>query len=182
MEIRQELAQTVGFGIFRNVARHLVEYLLGLLLDHGKLEQERRVKHRVGIFLIGEDPSLLTSSYGWPAADSVGSRRSPVFMVADYASEESVVGGGYPVVVVDRDGGEGRYVDLELHAGVDTGRELRIETMDAFDEQDRVGIELDAVATVFARACGKIVVGKLDLAAVEESLEVGVELVEVECI
>lgn len=105
MEILQELAQAVGFGVLFTVFGHQFQQWLGLLANDGKLENHRRVEHGVGVFLIGKNPFVLASAYGGPSPDSLLRAHSTIFVVANNTPEQSVVGGRDVVVVVKQDGG-----------------------------------------------------------------------------
>ena len=63
------MTQAVSLGILGDVARHGAQYALGLVAHHSKFEDEGGVEYGVGVFLIGEYPSLLTAPYARPASD-----------------------------------------------------------------------------------------------------------------
>lgn len=81
-EIAQKLHQTVSLGIFRSVAREILQQTLAILAHHAQLEYQRRVECRVGILLIREYPALLAASHARPAAYRLHRRRPAVFVVA----------------------------------------------------------------------------------------------------
>lgn len=66
-----------------------------------------RIEHRIRIFLIREDVAVFASSYAGPSHDGVFRYDSSRAVVADHSAEHPVVGGGYVVVFVDRQGGQG---------------------------------------------------------------------------
>ena len=71
-----------------------------------QLEEEGRVEHHVGFLLEGVNPFFFAPHDGGATGDGFSGGIVAVFVVADYAAEESDVDGGYPVVVVDIDCGE----------------------------------------------------------------------------
>ena len=70
-EVAEKFAQTMGFCILRKVAGHGTEHHVGLVAHHAQLKQKRRVEHRIGIFLIRENPLLLATAHALPAAYSL---------------------------------------------------------------------------------------------------------------
>ena len=99
-EITEKLAQTIGFGIFVAVFGHLLEQRFGLRFEDGQLEKHGRVEHDIGIFLVRKYPFVLSGTNAGPPTDGFCSRNAPVFVVANDAAEQSIVGGGDIIVVV----------------------------------------------------------------------------------
>ena len=100
----EEFEQTVGFAVFFTVLGHELKERFGLLLDDGEFEEHGSVEHYVGVFLVGEYPFAFSISYGWPSVYGFLCAHGSVFVVADDASQQTVVGSGYVVVAVEQDG------------------------------------------------------------------------------
>ena len=67
-------------------------------------------------------------------------------VVADDASQQTCVGCGYPVVFVDGNGGECRYVYFEQSFRRNAFGELRIECMDALQDEERIFFQFQLFA------------------------------------
>ena len=102
-----ELQQTVGLGIFFTVAGHRGENDFGMGAQHGKLDVECRVEHSVCRLLEGEDPLVLSLADILPLGNSLLRGKGSLVVVANDAAQQSVVACRYPVVVVERDAGQG---------------------------------------------------------------------------
>ena len=86
--------------------------------------------------MVGENPLLLAATHAGPAADGVEGIGAVEGVVADDAAEQTVVGGGYPVVAVKVDGGQSRHVEAEFQLVGNLGGELGVEAVDALNKQD----------------------------------------------
>ena len=180
LEIAQELAQAVGLGIFGNVVWNIAQQSLGLILDHSQLEEERRIEHRIGIFLIREDPFFLAAAHTRPTAYGLFGRHGAIFGITDYATEQAVVGRRYPVMVVNRNCGQRRDINAVFHLFGNAGSKFGIEPVDALDKQYRSFVEFHAVATVLPHAEFEVIIRQLDLFAADDSIEVGIKLLEIQ--
>ena len=99
-EIAKELAQAISFGILGAIFGHLFEQGLGLRLDNGQLEKHGRIEHGICMFLIGEYPFGFARTNTGPTLDGFVGRNTTILMVANNAPKQSVIGGGYVIVVV----------------------------------------------------------------------------------
>ena len=179
-EVFDELQQAVGFGILGAVARYAVQYRLGVAAQHGQFEEKGRIEHHVRIFLIGENPFVFACPYAGPAGDGFLGRIAAVVVVADDAAYQSVVGGGYPVVVVQRDGGQGRHVNLVLVFGRDMRCQFGVQGMDAFQDEDGVLVDAEFVSLELFLAGGEVEAGQFHFFAAQQGLQLFVEQLEVE--
>ena len=103
----------------------------------GEFEQQRRIHHFVGLFLIWEDPFALTLAHHRPTLDSVFGRISAVLIIAHNAAEQAVVGCRDVVVVVEQDCRKRRGVDLKFALRGDVGSEHGIKGVDTFKNDER---------------------------------------------
>ena len=120
--------------------------------EDGKLDVERRVKHHVGILLVGRYPLFLREAHVPPLADGLAGAEGSLIVVADDATQQAVVAGGHPVVVVERDAGEGGDIHLELLAVGDALGEHGVKGMDTLDDEHGVVLELKLLAVELALA------------------------------
>ena len=88
--------------MLRRVLRHLSEYRFRLVFYYRELEEHSCVEHHVGIFLIREYPFVLSGTHRSPAAYGVLCRTTTVFIVADDASQQTVVGCWDVIMVVQK--------------------------------------------------------------------------------
>ena len=133
-EEAQELQQTMGLGVFLTVLGHRGEDELCMGPQHGKFDVQGRVEHHVGRLLEGEYPLVFGLAHVFPLGDGLLGGIGAFIVVADDSPEQAVVAHGNPVVVVERDAGEGGDVDLVLQRVVDLLREQRVQGVDAFDD------------------------------------------------
>ena len=145
-----------------------------------KLNVERGVEHHVGRLLEGQDPALFGLADILPLRYGLLCGEGTLVVVADDAAQEAVVLCWNPVVVVERDAGERRYEDLELHRRGNTLGEQWVEGMYAFDDEYAVGLQLDALAVVLALSGDEVILGNLYALAGEEAREVVVEQVAID--
>ena len=107
-----ELQQTMGLGIFGTILRNTGENDLSVSAQHGKLDVEGRVEHCVGTLLIGEYPLVLGLADVLPLGNGLLGGKGSLVVVADDTAQLAVVANGNPVVVVERDAGQCRNIDL----------------------------------------------------------------------
>ena len=110
LEILQEFQQSVSFRIFLAVFRNLLQQWFCLHLEHGQLIEHRRIEHRIGILLEREYPFVLASSYRWPAVNGLLSRYTSIFIVADDAAQQTVVGCRNIIMIIQQDGSQCRSI------------------------------------------------------------------------
>ena len=103
-----------------------------MVAQHGELYEKCRVEHHVGILLIGIDPLLFGIEHVRPLVDALSGGESTLVIVTHYAAEQTAVGGGYPVVVVEGDAGERRDENPEFGCLIYLIRQARVEGVDAF--------------------------------------------------
>ena len=172
----------MSLGVFGTVLWHGLEYRHGVPTQDVELKDKRRVEHHVCLLLEREYPFVFASANAPPHTDSVPSRIGTEFGVADDTSEQTIVGGRYPVVVVERNGGKSRYVYLENLRRVDTLRYFGVQGVNALDYEYRVAVEFYRVAIVSA-ASGSEVEGRYFYSfALQYSAEVVSEELEVESV
>ena len=119
-------------------------------VQYRKLHQVRRIEHHVGVFLVRIDPLLLSAAHVRPLVDGLPGRESPAVEIADDPSQQPVVAGRHPVVVVERDARERGDENLEGTLLRDLRNQLRIERVDAFDQQHAARFHLQMLAVVLA--------------------------------
>ena len=110
----QEFQEAVCLGIFRTVARHSRKNQFGVRTEHGKLDIECRVEHHVCCFLEWRNPLIFCFTDIAPLADGLLCRIGTFIIIADDASQQSVVLCGNPVVRIEGNAGERRDVDAEF--------------------------------------------------------------------
>ena len=101
-------------------------------------------------------------------------------MVAYYASQQTVVGGGDPVVVVDGKGGQRRHIHTVFHLLLYVCGKLRIQSVDALNEQYGIVVETHLVTFVDAASKLEIVCRQRHFLPPEQRVEVGVELCQIQ--
>ena len=106
-----------------------------------------------------------------------------VFIVANDAPKQSVVGGGYVVVRVEQNGGECRSIDAILELLGNMSGQLRVECVDSFHDEYFVLLELQSLAVAFLTDTSlEIVFGQCHFFTIEKLLQLLVEQIDVECI
>ena len=95
-----ELQQAVGFGIFWTVFWHSSQNRFGMAAQDCELDVECTVKHGVGILLIGQNPSFFALADVFPLAYCLLCCERLFVVVADDASQQTVVASGHPVMAV----------------------------------------------------------------------------------
>ncbi len=78
----------------------MFQYLFRLWFDDGKLKEEGCVEHYISLFLIRENPLVLTSTYTWPAVDGFLCRTTTILVIANNTTKQSIVGCWDIVMVV----------------------------------------------------------------------------------
>ena len=147
-----EFQEAVGFAVFGAVLRDGPEDQFGVGVEYGEFHQVGGVEHHIGVLLIGIDPLLFGAADVRPLVDGLAGGEGAVVVVADDAAQQPVVAGRHPVVVVERDAGEGRDEDLERILRRDLRDQLRVEGVDAFDQQHLAFRQLQVLAVVLAAA------------------------------
>ena len=181
-EIAEEFAQSIGLAVFGDVMGDGFKHFLGAMAHDPKLKDEGGIEGGVGVFLIGKNPFFLAPSDRRPSANSLHGVGASILVVADDATEESIVGSGNPVVVIDSERGESRDVDAIFEAVVNTVGKLGIEAVDAFDEEDGVFVESKGVSAIFTGSELKIIGWHVDGLAGYESAQMVVKEFEVESV
>ena len=85
-------------------------------------------------------------------------------------------------MVVDVERGECRHIDLEDMLLRQRGRQLRVEAVNAFNEQNLVGFQPHAVVLIHAPAQLEAVGGQIHLLAPEQRREVSLQPLQIESI
>ena len=114
--------------------------------QHGKLDVEGRVEHHVGSLLIGEYPLVFGLTHILPLRDGLLGGKGAFVVVADDAAQQTVVANGNPVVVIQRDTGQRRGVDLVFHGIRNILRQQRVQSMDTFYDKYGVASQLQLLA------------------------------------
>lgn len=135
----------MSLGIFGFGDGNLLEKRFGVGAEESQLVEEGRVEHDVGVLLIGEDVLHLAGADTAPTFERVEGAVAAEVVVADDASDEAVVAAVEDVLAVDGNLGESGDVDLELKFVGDGSGELGVEGVDAFDDEDAVGVELEGL-------------------------------------
>ena len=109
--------------------------------QYGKLNIKRRIEHHVGRLLEGEYPLVLGLTDALPLTDGLASRKGALVIVADNTAQQSVILRGNPVMIVERDARQRRYIYLLLQTVIDTLRQQRGQRMDTFDDEYAIARE-----------------------------------------
>ena len=179
-EVVEELEDAARLVVFGNRVGNLAQNLFGVGPQHGDFVEERRVEHHVGVLLIGEDVPLLAAAHGGPARERGQRVGAPLRVVAGQTAQKAVVGGGDAREVVHRHGREARDVDAELLLFGNRGRQPRIQSVDAFDDQNRTLVERERGVVPRAAARDEVVARNIDALAAHEPAQMVVEQVEVD--
>ena len=153
----------------------------------GEFHQVGRIEHHVRILLVRIDPLLLRATHVGPLVDGLAGRERALVVVAHDAAQQAVVAGRHPVVVVQRDARERGDEDLEGARRGDLRDQLRIEGVDAFDQQHAARLHLQVLAVVFAASRDEVEFRHIDHFPVQQPEHVllqgavvhGLEIVEV---
>ena len=86
------------------------------------------------------DPFFFSSPYAGPPVDGRFGRMAAVFVVADDAAEQTVIGSRYVIMVVQQDGCQGRNINLIFVGGRYIRCQCRIQGMYTFQYQNHVVI------------------------------------------
>ena len=140
-EAIKESSQAVSRGILGDVVRHILEQRESISFHHSEFEEERRIESGVGILLKGEDPTLFATADTGPTAYCVLGRGVAIFIVAHDATQESIVGSGDPVVIVDMESGQRRDIHLEDAVGREPFAQYGVETMNTLDDEHIILVE-----------------------------------------
>lgn len=105
-EVVEQSSQTPSFGIFRYVVRYIFQDWFGIILHYSQFEKEGRVECGVGVFLKWEYPFFLATAHALPTGYGLLGTNSSIFVVADDATKQPIVGGWNPVVIIDRKSGK----------------------------------------------------------------------------
>ena len=97
-------------------------------------------------------------------------RVAAVVEVADDAAQQAVVRGGNPVVVVQRDGGQGRYINLVFAGGGNLWCQFRVQGMDSFQDEDGMLVDAQLVSLVLFLPEVEVEAGQLHFFATEQCL------------
>ena len=152
----------------------------GMLTEQSQFVLEACAEVDVGILLVGHNPSVFSASHGWPAGKGIGGSGGTELGIAHHATDEAVVGGAVVGAIVVLGHGESGDVDAEEGIGGDASRKLRIETVDAFHDEDGLGGETQALPAEQALAGGEVVAWQFYLLALKELVEVLLEEVDVD--
>ena len=151
-----ELEEAVGLGKFGTVLGHAAEDGLGMVLQHGKLNEIGAVEHDIGRFLIGINPLLLCIQHILPVGDGFPRGERTGVVVPYDAPQQAVVAGGDAVVVVQEGSGERVDENLELGAVRNLAGKAGIEGVDTLDEEDASFSQFELFPVVFPQAGDKI--------------------------
>lgn len=140
--------------------------------EHVRLEDERAVEEVGGVLVVREDVALLADADGGPHAEGLPDGAPAVVVVADAAADEAEVGRREAVVHVDVDRRE--RADVERGADVlpDVLEELRVEPVDALEDEEVVRGEGEALRrVVLALPALEVVLAVRDLLALEQLVD-----------
>src|SRR5690606_24414577 len=94
----QEREQALRLDVVGRVVLDLQQERLGERAQHGQFVKQRRVKHHIRVFLVGEDPAVLPGADARPARQCLLCAVSACSGVTDQAAQQANVGGGHTVV------------------------------------------------------------------------------------
>ena len=140
--------------------------------QHGKLDVEGRVEHHIGCFLERYNPLILGLAHAVPLTDSLTSREGSFVVVADNATQQTVVLCGNPVVIVERDAGKGRDVNLVLGRIGNLLSEQGIQGVDTLDNQHAIVAQLKLLAIPLALTSYKVILGHFYYLALHQAFQV----------
>ena len=95
-----KLQETVCLAVFRAVFRHCSQYWLSVIAEHGEFNEQRGIEHCVSLLAIWGNPLLLSLADTRPLADGLAGGEGTLVVVPDNATEETVIAGRNPVVVI----------------------------------------------------------------------------------
>lgn len=139
------------------ILRNLLQQRLGLRFDNRQLVEHGRVEHHVGILLIRKDPFVFARSDAGPAANGLPGVHATILIVADDAPQKAIVGSRDVVVVVEKDGGEGRSIYPELPRLGYPRRQFGIEGMDSLHDEYVIIGHAESLVALFAPSRLKII-------------------------
>ena len=107
------------------------------------------IKDCIGHFLIWEDPGLFAAADAFPHAECFGRFNTPELMITYNTAQEPDIRGPDAVVVVQIQ--TGQCTDKDAVNGVlgDSTRELRVQGVDAFEDQDVIRTKLQRDSLLF---------------------------------
>ena len=151
-----ELEEPVGFCVFRAVLRNRAQDGLCVVFHDRKLNEVGAVEHDVRRFLERINPFFFRIQHILPVGNGFTGRIG-AFVVVAHDAAQPVVAGGNPVVVVQV--GAGKRVDENLEFGAfrNVRRKVRIQGMDALDEQNAPFPQLEPFTVVFPQARNKVI-------------------------
>ena len=104
----------MSVGIFVAIFGHLFQNGFCVAFEHSQLKEQGGVEHHVCFFLVGVNPFLLASAHALVASDGIQCAVTAIAVVAYDTADETYIGSGNPVVVIEVNGRKGRYEDLKL--------------------------------------------------------------------
>ena len=107
-------------------------------------------------------------------------RHTSIFIVADDATEQSVVGGRDIVMIIQQNGGQRRRIHTINLLLRNMSRQLRIQGMDALNHQHIVRLHLQLLSTLHTLARREIIFRQLHLLTTEESVKLLVQQIEIQ--
>jgi len=103
----QEAQQSMCLGVFGASLGNLPQDGLGVASENGKFKQQGRIEHGIGVLLVREYPFFFSIPHTIPTGNGILSRIASVAEIPDDAAQQSIVGGGYPVVIIQGDRRQG---------------------------------------------------------------------------
>jgi len=136
----QEGEQALGLDVLGGAVGDLAQQRFDEGLEDRQLVDQRRVEHHVGVFLEGKDITLLAPADGVPAFDGILGAVAALAGIPDDAADQAGIGGGDAVLVVEVELREGRDIETIGEFGREPGQQVRVQAMDAFQDDDLPGI------------------------------------------
>ena len=176
-EIIQGLDQPAGEEVVCGIGGDILQELVGKELQDGQFVMQGGVEHAVRVFLVLEDVFFLAAAHAGPHAEGFFRRVAAELLIADDAPQEADVRGADAVMVIQVQAGEGAGEDPVDLVGREHFDDLRVEAVDALEDDDFAGLEMGGRGEVILLAGLKIVAGHEDFLAAEEAGDtVGQEL------
>ena len=147
---------------------------------HCKFKQQRRIEHHIRILLIREYPFIFAGTHTRPAGDSLTGRISPVIKVADNAAKQTIVCRRNPVMVVQRNSGQCRDINLELLFIRDMRCQFRIQRMNTFQNENRIIFNFQFITFIFLLPQREVKARKLHFLTAQQSLQLLVKQFQIE--
>ena len=105
-----------------------------------------------------------------------------IIEVTDNTTQQTVVSCRNPVMVIQRDGGQCRNINLEFPFSRYMRRQFRVQGMNTFQNQNRIIFYFQFITFILLLAKGEIKTRQFDLFTAQECLQLLIEQFQIKCI